>query len=652
MDNSLRALIVDDSPDDVELLLLHLRRSGYEVTHQAVDTSEAMRQALEDQTWDVILCDHAMPRFSSGAALALTKEMSLDIPFIIVSGAIGEESAVEAMRAGCHDYVMKNNLARLAPAIQRELREADTRRERKRAEEALRVSQAHLAQVVESLPVVLFSREAETSRLLLIMGAIHEVFGYDREEFLNNPELGLKSIHPDDAQRVAKTFKEGLTDMMPFDLEYRVIHGQRNEPVWVFQHVVPIAGEDGTLSRYDGVILDITEQQKAKQEHDKMQAQLLHAQKLESLGVLAGGIAHDFNNLLTVISGNTQYLGKTLSLTPDQADILKDIETATMNAAEMTRSLQVFSRPTQPQTRTIDANQLIDDVYRLLHRMIPATIDFQLDHDAQACPIEVDPGQMQQVLVNLCVNARDALAGGGLLEIQTQQMGRDALPATVKNQLDSQRCVRIRVADSGTGMSEETRQRVFDPFFTTKPLDRGTGLGLTIVYKIVQAHNGAIDLTSKPGKGTQFDIFFPLTTEAPVDKSKEPVPGARGEERILVVEDEQMVASLLKTVLESRGYSITIAEEPGTAIKLIRAGDPPFDLAILDYSLPQMTGDHCLAECRQTHPDLKAILITGYDVNEEDLVASSCLIVRKPFSVPLIAQTVRQTLDSPSPESA
>jgi len=645
MGKPLQALIVEDAPDDIELLLIHLRRSGYEVSYQMVDNAESMRRALADRTWDVILCDHAMPQFSSDMALALVKERRLDIPFIIVSGAIGEEHAVNAMKTGCHDYVMKSNLARLVPAIEREMRETETRRERRSAEAALRESEARFLQVIDSLSIVFLSMEALTNRVVLIIGPIQDLCGHDRVAVMERPLLLQEVIHPEDSERVREAFAAGLASLKPFDLEYRVLHAQHHRPVWVYQRVVPIPNGTGTLVRHDSVVMDITAQRQAEEERERMQARLFHSQKLESLGVLAGGIAHDFNNLLTIISGNAQYLSKSLHLDPELAAVVKDIETAAAHAAEMTRSLQSFTRPAKPHIRSVDANKLVQEVYRLLRRMVPSTIDFQLDLSDGECGIAVDPAQLQQVLVNLCVNARDAMPTGGLLTIETARVGVGSLPTPPRKGSADDTYVRISVRDTGCGMDKETLRQAFDPFFTTKPLDQGTGLGLSIVHTIVMAHNGLINVTTAPNQGTAFDVFFPAIELPVAGESGNRTPPAQGQERILVVEQEEMVASLIRTILESSGYQVALAHDAEKALELCRQAASSFDLAIVAQGLPQMTGAKCLSVLQKMAPTMKSILTTGSDLDESDISDLNCEVLYKPFSMPAIARMVRDVLD-------
>lgn len=385
------------------------------------------------------------------------------------------------------------------------------------------------------------------------------------------------------------------------------------------------------------------ERKRAEIENQRLEAQLQSAQRLESLGILAGGIAHDFNNLLTIITCNAQYLHGSLKLDQAQQNALRDLETAAAHATEMTRSLLAFSRPTKPQARPLDINELIGDFHRFLRRVMPATIEFVLDRDPQTCTIAVDPGQMQQVLINLCVNARDAMPAGGALTIQTRHVRRAELPALLRNRATEDEFVRIRVSDTGVGMDPDTLRLIFDPFFTTKPKDRGTGLGLAIVYKIVEVHKGLIDVTSQPGKGTRFDIYFPVAQAPP---APQPDPSAaRGKEHVLILDDEEMIASLMKTLLESRGYQVTVAQRPENALEFVKNSGQDVDLAILDYSLPTESGESCLAEMRRVLPDLHAILITGEAAPAADRADERTRFLTKPFSADALAVLVREMLD-------
>lgn len=384
MSGSIRVLFVEDSEDDAELLLLAMRTGGYEPIVARVETAAAMQAALGKQAWDLILSDHSMPQFSGPAALAILQASGLDLPFIIVSGAIGEETAVAAMKAGAHDYVMKGNLARLVPAIERELREAAGRRERRRTEEALRRSEEQFRQ----------------------------------------------------------------------------------------------------------------------------------AQKMEVLGRLAGGIAHDFNNVLTVIQGCAASLENHLGDTNPLSRYAAEIHKAVQRGAALIRQLLAFSRRQVLQTRVLDLNAVIANLEEMLRRLIGKTIELcTILHPALGC-VNADPGQLEQVIMNLAVNASDAMPEGGRLTLETANIELDEAYTPQHGKVSPGRYVMLAVRDIGIGMDAATQAHLFEPFFTTKDPGRGTGLGLATVYGIVQQSGGCVDVQSAPGCGTTFTIYLPRVEAA------------------------------------------------------------------------------------------------------------------------------------------
>lgn len=512
-----------------------------------------------------------------------------------------------------------------------------------RIRQALQESEARLRQVVESLPVVLASQDP-AGRSTLLIGAVKELLGYEAQQFMDNPSLLASIVHPDDSVVAQELMKRCLVENRSVEIDFRIEHGTEHRTVWVHCKAVPILDEEGNLVRIDSILIDKTAEQHVADQREQLDARLHQMQRLESLGVMAGGIAHDFNNLLTVIGGNAQFLRESADLDAVQSKALADVETATRTSGEMVRTLQAFSRPAKPQIATLDVNILTQDLFRFLRRLIPLRIEFDFHPHNVPCHISADPGQIQQVLTNLCLNARDAIAEQGRLELCIGIVKTAELPPAARSQADCPAYIEISVSDTGQGMDEETISRAFDPFFTTKTKDQGTGLGLAIVYRIVQAHGGMIDVSSQPEKGSRFRIFLPQA-EPPCTKDPASSPRAHGTEHVLVIDDEPMIASLIRTILETNGYRVAIAAHPDHAISMSQDAHTRIDLAIIDYDLPGMDGLACLTALRQHWPRLKCIMISGHNINAAEIEALGGRLLAKPFSSQAIAETVREMLD-------
>ncbi len=579
------------------------------------------------------------PRLPGMPAVDLISQLSKEgppPPFVVIAGRGGERAAIELMRHGARDCLLEDeSLPQVLPsAIERVL-------EQLRRDRRLTGAEEIVSRLLDELPVVLVSCDLAGGKVTTVVGHSLEVLGHQPDEFVQDPGLLRSIIHQDDREKVtAATEAQQLGDE-PLEMEYRINHPTRGV-VWIQFHFVLAAGVGGRSLHRDGVLIDVTREKRLTQERQLVDSMLDRARRLESLGVLAGGIAHDFNNLLTIISGNAQFLRETTSLPAAQARALLDIEAAARQAGDMTRSLQAFSHPSKPQSREADAGQLVQEAHRFLRRLIPARIQFRYVPPEEPCPVQADPAQIQQVLVNVCVNARDAIANGGWIEMRVRRARPQDLPAAASKALAPRGYAVIEVADSGSGMDEATLAQVFDPFFTTKPKDQGTGLGLPIVYGIVEAHSGLIDLQSRPGQGTTVRVLIPLAEPSAQPPAAKPAPPL-GHGHILVVDDEAMIASLLKTMLESSGYKVSVAHRPSEALQAASAGGEPFRLAVVDYSLPEMNGEDCLAELRKLQPGIRGVLITGMEVGTLQCADTLCL--QKPFTAQAIISAVRETLD-------
>jgi len=478
----LHVLIVEDSEDDALLLVRELRRGGFEPAFERVDTPSALRAALARQEWDILFADYSMPHFSGTAALALVRERGLDLPFIFVSGTIGEDTAVEAMRAGAQDYVTKGNLKRLLPAVERELRDARERRDRKRAEATLRVTQERLRQVTASSTAVLYATtvHGEGFRPTWVSENIARIIGYDPAEALD-PTWWTDHLHPEDREAVLAAVPTILSkDHVAFEYRFRHQDGSYH---WIHDEARLTRDSAGRPVEVFGSWVDITERK-------ALEMQLLQAQKMEAVGQLAGGVAHDFNNVLTAIAGYAELLREDLPSEDARRGDAEEIIRATERAAALTRQLLAFSRRQVLAPRVLDLNTVVASVDNMLRRLIAADVELRTALAPELGAVRADPGQLEQVIMNLVVNARDAMPRGGKLTIETANAELDESYALEHPAVMAGPYVMLAVSDSGVGMDAVTQARIFEPFFTTKEKGKGTGLGLATVYGIVKQSGG------------------------------------------------------------------------------------------------------------------------------------------------------------------
>lgn len=513
MSHPLRVLIVEDSEDDTALLVRELQRADYDVTYERVDTPFAMNRAIHHQTWDLVICDYSMPHFSGMDALRLQRAQNSDIPFIFLSGTIGEETAVAALREGAQDYLMKNNLNRLVPAIQRELREVEQRRERKRLEQ-----------------------------------------------------------------------------------------------------------------------------------------QVQNLQKFEAIGRLAGGIAHDFNNALGVILGWAEMGFEELSEGSPARERFKTIRDQAERTGKLISQLLAFTRQQVLHRRHISLNDVVTETLRLLRSVIEEQVEFVLKIDPDLRLTQADPAQFEQVLLNLCLNARDAMPHGGQIVIETRNVevgAEDALVLHANAFVGNY--VSLSVSDTGTGMDAATQERIFEPFFTTKALGKGTGLGLASVYGIVQQHEGFLTVQSAPGLGSTFSVYLQAGVQVPEPEERATMRSKlRGAETLLVAEDYDPLRQLVYDVLTSQGYTVILANDGFEAVRLFEEHFEQIQLAILDFMMPGINGMEALTRMRAVRPDLTAIFTTGY---AEPLttfppeIAKITRFLQKPCRPGVLLQTIRDMLD-------
>ncbi|HMI52556.1 MAG TPA: response regulator [Candidatus Saccharimonadales bacterium] len=509
----LRLLIVEDSENDTELLLSELRKGGFEVTHRRVDTAEAMQQALETQEWDAVVSDFAMPHFSGIAALKLLRARSSEVPFIFTSGTIGEETAVAALKSGAQDYVMKSNLKRIVPSIQRELREAEKRRE-----------------------------------------------------------------------------------------------------------------------------------------HQRLEQQLSQLQKFEAIGRLAGGIAHDFNNVIGAILGWAE-LGRQDAQEGTRVYQRFDrIYGQSQRAARLTSQLLAFARRQVLQRQKLNINSSVEEAIIFLQRVIGEHIEIRRATAADLWMTLADPGQMDQVLMNLCLNARDAMPNGGRLTIETSnaEIGQDY--CRQYPYAKAGHYVLLSVSDTGTGMDAKTMENIFEPFFTTKEMGRGTGLGLATVYGIVKQHDGMINLDSAVGKGTTFRVYLPVLSgvaEAHCPDLNDST-GRKGTGTILLAEDHEGLREAAQEMLEELGFKLILAANGTEAVEAFKQNSSQIDIAILDIVMPGLGGPDAYVQMAAINPNLPVLFTTGYTKGIEavlQIAQKHGAVIQKPYDSATLSGAIQSLLD-------
>src|SRR6267378_1417657 len=404
----LRVLLVEDSEDDARLLLHELSRAGYALTHERVDTASALETALDRQAWDLIIGDYSMPHFTGTAALAVVRERGFDIPYICVSGTITEELAVAAMKAGANDWVTKGQLQRLLPAIERELREA-------KARAALRASEASYGTLVEHAPVGIY-RSTPQGKVLSVNAAVVRMLGYDSAAEVMALDMA-RDVYADPAERQRLLDRDTYTDRQYDDVE-ATWKRKDGRPLTVQLSVRAVRNGTGQVEYYETFVRDVTDQR-------RLQQQLLQSQKMEAVGRLAGGIAHDFNNLLTVITSYSELLLEDLQTDDPKRGDVEQVRKAADGAAALTRQLLAFSRQQVVELRLVSLNAVVDGLQKILRRVLGEDVALATSPAPELGAVRADVGQLEQVLMNLAVNARDAMPTGGKLTIETGNIDHD-----------------------------------------------------------------------------------------------------------------------------------------------------------------------------------------------------------------------------------
>jgi two-component system cell cycle sensor histidine kinase/response regulator CckA len=520
MSNPVSLLLVEDDELDAELMLDALSHYGYEITHDRVDSEEGLRGALaRDRSWDLVLCDHGLPRFSSAEALGIVREFLPEVPFVVLSGTIGEEAAVEALKAGARDVVLKANLSRLGPVVDRELREAAIRR------------------------------------------------------------------------------------------------------------------------RHEQAALD----------HAKLEAQLIQSQKLDAIGRLAAGIAHDYRNLLGVVVGFSGLALRHVDESHKAHGYITEIRSAGERAISLTDQLLTFSSTNEGTPQLVNINAMLGELAPMLRHLLGGDVQLAVELAPEVPPILIDQGRLEQVIVNLTANARDAMPDGGTFTLETDVRGSDAVTGPEQPDAQAPQQVVVTARDTGIGMDELTRAQIFEPFFTTKNAEHGTGLGLATSYGIIEQAGGFMTVESAPGQGAAFSVRLPAADsyDQPGEIGSQSARRAAATETVLLVEDNDILRRLLKEGLVSSGYVVLSARDGVVALEHSERHDGEIDVLVADSMVAGTPGAELLSRILEQRPQAKLLVMSAQPASpERSSGATANGFIAKPFTLAALAARLRELLDS------
>ncbi len=695
---STHILVVEDSRTQAEALRSLLTERGFSVT-VAPDGEQALA-LLAKSEFQLVLCDITMPGISGYNVCRRVKTQlrRRDLPVILLSGLTDPMDIVQGLEAGADNYIAKpyepeHLLARIHQVLDNQrLRQGvksrfgvnvtflgttftvtsekeqildllistfedavQQNRQLRRREEELEAARAEIAryagtleqrlqQVLRSVPDVLFSMSPDGREVYYVSPASTQIFGVTPEQVSADATLWRAIIDPEDLPAVETSRRRAGDRKQIQTVEYRIrlpASGIR----WIQTTYAPAWDHAGTVVRLDGISRDVTERQ-------RLEEQLRLAQKMEAVGTLAGGVAHDFNNMLAAIKTTIQMAMLDI---PSDNRMWKDLEQADQavdRASALTRQLLAFGRKQVLEPQLVDVNALILDIATMLRRVIREDVEVAVQRTSDPVTVLADPGQLEQVLMNLCVNARDAMPHGGELAILTERVMLDEGFCTLHTWAQPGDYVRLTVSDAGDGMDAATQARIFEPFFTTKEIGRGTGLGLAVVYGIVKQHMGLIHVYSEVGKGTTFRIYLPFHDGVPAEPVARSTPELiGGTETILLAEDDDTLRGTATRLLERLGYRVISVATGREALEILLQEGTRIELAVLDVVMPGLSGPEVLERARARHPDLRGLFTTGYSPATSQLKSSQGLgarVLMKPYGLQALAHYVRRTLDGRS----
>jgi two-component system cell cycle sensor histidine kinase/response regulator CckA len=629
----IRVLHLEDTEADHVLVREMLAAEGLSCEIQLARNREEFEAAVKRARYDLIISDFSLPSYDGTKALALAEEWQKDVPFIFFSGTIGEETAVESLKTGATDYVVKQRPRRLMAAVRRALQEAQDRTGREQAEQKIREQAALLNKAQDAIIVC----DLE-DRVTFWNPSAARIYGWSA------PEAFGRRISDLLADQLTPAFLEAQQHL----LEHGEWSGELTEQAKGGRSVV--VRSSWTLVRDDAgrpqskliINTDVTEQK-------SLEEKFLRTQRLESLGVLVGGIAHDLNNALTPVLMGAGLL-ETVTLPHGLNDVVGTMKTSALRGSQMVQQILTFARGSGNQRTVIHMHQLLREMGKIIADTFPKAIHCRVQAGVDSWPVSGMAVQLHQVLMNLCINARDAMPKGGILVLATDNVVLDEARAAGIPGGKPGRYLCLRVRDTGTGIPASQLPQIFQPFFTTKAPGHGTGLGLSTTQMIVQNHGGFITVESTVGRGTELKVYLPALESTAQDLSAAPtapLPVGQGE-LILVVDDETAVLALAQSTLETYGYKVLTAASGPAAILTFTREAGRVQLVIMDKSMPFMNGAATINALRKIKPKVKVLEASGHDLHqlsETDLQIKADAHIEKPFTVGQLVTAVHAVLN-------
>lgn len=638
--DDLRILVVEDDVGNAVLLQSAMQRAFDSADVQIAGSGAECLSKLRQTSYDCILLDHKLPDTAGIELLGQIRRLEPFVAVIIVTGAGSEAAAVKAMKLGATDYVVKtvdlSYLDLLADIVLRSVEYMRSQRERIRLREELRQSEARYKDLIENSPEMIHQVGADR-RFLHVNRTELEQLGYTLEEMLT---MRVEQIVPEaERERIIEYFEQ-VKNSGSATIESAFV-AKDGRKIDVEITATALCDAQGRFIKTRAFARDITRRK-------KLEEQLFQSQKMESIGTLAAGVAHDFNNILATILLAAQMIK--MKAKPGTA-IFKhadSIEKSAESGGELASQLLSFARAGRCDAKTIDPNSLVREISGLLKRSVEKTIVIELDLCRDVRPILADRNQIAQVLLNLALNAIDAMPQGGRLTFGTENAEVSDEQLLDEVGVWPGQYVKLWVSDTGTGIDKRILGKIFDPFFTTKEVGKGTGLGLSVVYGIVKKHGGGVRVKTSPGSGSVFEVFIPAAAQREKQqKTSTRQPKLGGSERILVVDDRQNVRDSVSQILKLLGFKVLTAPDGRSAVEIYSNSEEKIDLVILDLQMPGMNGLEAFAKLKQVDPNVAVVLSSGY--GREKMVAQAALsgiagFIKKPYRMEQLSEVIRSAL--------